>query len=295
MPETRRIENYGVLKLLPPERGATNLIVLCDVIQLPFSEYSNLKSNPTRSHYGYVCFMSGEYVLDVKDIQFRRQILVDRDRHLVQLAWQEYCNSKTIAQELGAPAPDTPVEYSIWLCDELRFKLEPGVVINVFKSHIPPITCGSGGILEPDYSPEAPGLPPQPTSPPPKGTPDADKIPLSSPYEGVNDGGNTYVRGYNPDGSPSDPTKGETKIYVDINAYTNPQVNNETVQFPDLVETLPGYATAQGYSYVCKREGTTEYAGTFCNLWDVVKGGSVKKTIEVSLVSAPTFRAEYTP
>lgn len=205
MPETRRIENYGILKLLPTERGANNLIVLCDVIQLPFSEYSNLKSNPTKSHYGYVCFMSGEYVLDVKDIQFRRQIIVDRDRYIIQLAWQEYCNSKTIAQELGAPAPDTPVEYPIWLCDELRFKLEPGVVINVFKSHVPPITCGAGGIIEPDYSPEAPDLPSQPSPPPPKGTPDENKIPLSSPYEGDDDNGNTYVRDV-PTAPYTDPT-----------------------------------------------------------------------------------------
>lgn len=195
MPETRRIENYGVLKLLPEERGSNNLLILCDVIQLPFSEYLNLKTNPSRSHYGYVCYMAGEYVLDVKDIQFRRQVIVDRDRYLVQLAWQEFCNSKTIAGQLGAPLPDTPVEYPIWLCDELRFRLEPGVVINMFKSHVPPITCSGSGIVEPDYSPEAPGLPPNPSAPPPKGTPDSEKLPLSSPYEGANDAGNTYVRG----------------------------------------------------------------------------------------------------
>lgn len=295
MPETRRIENYGVMKLLPPERGSINLIVLCDVIQLPYSEYVNRKSNPDKGHYGYVSFMCGEYVIDIKDIQFRRQVIVDRERYVVQLAWQEFCNSKTIAGQLGAPLPDTSVEYPIWLCDELRFKLEPGVVINVFKSHVPPITCPGSGIVEPDYSPEAPNLPPGAVQPPPPNTPDSQKIPLSSPYEGVNDAGNTYVRGYNPDGSPSDPTKGQTKIYVDINAYGNPQVDNSAVQFPDLVETLPGYATAEGYSYVCKRQATTQPVGTFCNLWDVVKGGSVKKTIEVSLVSAPTFRAVYTP
>lgn len=195
MPETRRIENYGILKLLPPERGATELIITCDVIQLPYSEYVNLKTNPFKSHYGYVCLMYKEYVLDVVDIQFRRQIIAYRNRHLVQLAWQEYCNSKTIAQQLGVPLPDTSVDYAIWLCDELRFRLEPGVIINVFKSHIPPITCGSGGIVEPDLSVNPTGLPAAPTSPPPKDTPEEAKLPLSSPYEGDDDDGNTYVRG----------------------------------------------------------------------------------------------------
>lgn len=248
MPETRRIENYGVLKLLPPERGATNLIVLCDVIQLPFSEYSNLKSNPTKSHYGYVCFMSGEYVLDVKDIQFRRQILVDRDRHLVQLAWQEYCNSKTIAGQLGVPLPDTSVDYSVWLCDELRFKLEPGVVINVFKSHIPPITCGAGGIVEPDYSPEAPGLPSQPTPPPPKETPESDKIPLSSPYEGDDDNGNTYVRDI-----PQPPPTNEDRGYKLSVSYTqqSPSGNPTPINYDIYVCGPVSYET----------EAMTDYPG----------------------------------
>jgi hypothetical protein len=81
------------------------------------------------------------------------------------------------------------------MCDELRFKLEPGVIINVFKSHVSPVTCGSGGVIEPDYSPEAPGLPPTPQPAPSKDTPESNKLPLSAPYEGANDSGNTYVRG----------------------------------------------------------------------------------------------------
>lgn len=194
MPESRRIENYGILKLLPEERGANNLLITSDVIQLPYSEYVNAKTNPFRGHYGYVCFMSGEYVIHDLDIQFRRQIILDRDRYIVQLAWQESCNSATIRDVLGIPLPDTEVDYPIWICDELRFKLEPGVVINVFKSHIPPVTCPGTLIVEPDMIPEPPGLPQSPQAPPPKGTPNQALLPLSPPYEGDDDNGNTYVR-----------------------------------------------------------------------------------------------------
>lgn len=231
MPETRRIENYGILKLLPPERGAVELIITCDVIQLPYSEYVNLKTNPFKSHYGYVCLMHKEYVLDVIDIQFRRQIIAYRNRHLVQLAWQEYCNSKTIAAQLGAPLPDTSVDYSVWLCDELRFRLEPGVIINVFKSHIPPVTCGSGGIVEPELVANPPGIPESPLAPPPPTTPETDKVPLSSPYEGDNDNGNTYVRDI-PQTPPPDPTpQGDcNQVYPATWQYTYTSSSGQTVQ-----------------------------------------------------------------
>lgn len=202
MPETRRIENYGILKLLPEERGANNLIVQSDVIQLPYSEYLNVKSNPPKSHYGYVCFMSKGYVMSILDIQFRRQIIINRERYLVQLAWQEFCNSKTILDAVANTSPDTTVDYPIWLCDELRFKLEPGVVLNVFKSHIPPTTCSGTGISEPNLGGEAPGLPASPSLPPPPNTPDEDKLVLSPPYDGDEDNGNTYVRGSEPSPPP---------------------------------------------------------------------------------------------
>lgn len=194
MPETRRIENFGIMKLLPEERGANNLLITSDVIQLPYSEYLSVKTNPPKSHYGYVAFMSGEYVLYVLDIQFRRQIILDRDRYIVQLAWQESCNSATIRNVLGVPLPDTEVDYPIWICDELRFRLEPGVIISVFKSHVPPVTCPGTLVVEPDMIPNPPDIPSAPQTPPPPSVPDSAKIPLSPPYEGANDNGNTYVR-----------------------------------------------------------------------------------------------------
>lgn len=205
MSETRRIENYGIMKLSPVERGSNNLRIQTDVIQLPYSEYLNVRSNPPKGHYGFACLMDGEYVIDIIDIQFRRQILIDKDRYLVQLAWQEFCNSKTIANQLGAPLPDTTVDYPIWNCKEIRFKLEPGVILNVFKSNIIPVTCSGSGISEPNLGGEPPGLPPQPTLPPPPNVPDSEKLPLSPPYEGDDDNGNTYKRGEAeppPSGSP---------------------------------------------------------------------------------------------
>lgn len=192
--ETRKIEKYGILKFLPEDRGAQNLIVLSDVIQLPYSEYLNTKSNPFKGHYGYACFMYKEYVRAIVDIQFRRQVIFEHQGYVVQLAHQEYCNSKEIATQVGSLWNPTPVEYPILNFDEIRFKLEEGVIISVLKSSIPMKTCDSQGIVQPDLSPPSSYQPPAPQPAPPKDTPEEQKIPLSSPYEGTDDDGNTYVR-----------------------------------------------------------------------------------------------------
>lgn len=194
MEEVRTIERYGIIKLSPEDRSAVHLIIQTDVIQSPYSEYLNVKSNPSRSHYGYACLMSREYVMSVVDIQFKRQIVVDYERYVVQLAWQEFCNSKTIATQLAAPLPDTQVQYPLWLCDEVRFKLEPGVIIKVFKRSNDMVTCGGTPVEQPDDREDTPQLPPSPSSPPPLGTPDSEKIPLSPPYGPNDDDGNTYKR-----------------------------------------------------------------------------------------------------
>lgn len=239
MAETRRIENYGVLKFLSAERGARDLLVVTDVIQLPYQEYTNVKSNPPKSHYGYACFMAKDYVLYMVDIQFRRQVLVDRNRHLIQLAWQEFCNSKVIAAAVGIPLPATTVEYPVWQCDEIRFKLEPGVILNVYKSHFSPTTCAGVGIVEPVTQPTAPGLPASPSLPPPKGTPEANKLPLSPPYEGANDNGNTYVRPADPTPPSTSPGPDCTKTYAWNWTVVGTRSNGTT-------QTFTGSSSSQG-------------------------------------------------
>lgn len=180
--------------MLPEDRGAQNLIVLCSVIQLPFSEYQNVKSNPPKGHYGFACFMYKEYVRAILDIQFRKQVILDHTGYVVQLAHQEYCNSKEIAGAIGIVWQPTPVDYPILNFDEIRFKLEDGVIISVFKSSIPMVKCDSQGIVQSNLSPPSSYNPPPPQAAPPKDTPVNQLIPLTSPYEGEDDSGNTYVR-----------------------------------------------------------------------------------------------------
>jgi hypothetical protein len=193
--EVRTIEKLGILKLLPEDRGALKLIVSTEVIQLPFHEYRNFKSNPPKGHYGYATLMDGEFVLKLIDLQFRRQLIVDHDNYVVQLAWQEFCNSQTILDFLGPEAPDTTVEYPIWRCNEIRFELEPGVVLRVFKSSLPMVICEGSGISQPNLTELSPHVPGDPPAPPAETAPSSTKIPLSAPYEGTNDDGNTFVRG----------------------------------------------------------------------------------------------------
>lgn len=222
MPETRFIEKFGVLEFTDEERASLDLIVTSDVIQLPFSEYANTKTNPFKSHYGYAAFMFKEYVLNVVDIQFRRQVIIYKDRFLVQLAWQEYCNSQKIIDAVTVTSePPTKVDYPMWICDRILFKLEPGVILEIFKSHISPVVCGAG-IEESkrDVPPPAPPPPPPdnpdaplptpdtPQQPPPESDPPGNKIPLSAPYKpATNDGGNTYVRNPIPGGGGGLPPK----------------------------------------------------------------------------------------
>jgi hypothetical protein len=200
--EVRTIEKLGILKLLPEDRGALKLIVSTEVIQLPFHEYRNFKSNPAKGHYGYATLMDGEFVIALIDLQFRRQLIIDRDNYTVQLAWQEFCNAKTIATVLAVPEPDTTVEYPIWRCNEIRFELEPGVVLRVFKSSLPMVICEGSGISQPDLTELSPHVPGEPPSPPAENAPTSSKIPLSAPYQGTNDDGNTYVRGQEPEPAP---------------------------------------------------------------------------------------------
>jgi hypothetical protein len=190
--------------LLPEDRGANNLLVTGDVIQLPYQEYVNTKSNPFKGHYGYCCLMYGEYVIDIIDIRFRRTVLVDRNNYVVQLAHQEFHNSKEIIQQLADVVFDTLVDYPIWNCTELRFKLEPGVILQVFKSSVPMVIGQPDGLQQSDLSPPGGGIG-SPVPPPPPGTPEEDKIPLAPPYEGADDNGNTYVR---PEPSPPPPLTG---------------------------------------------------------------------------------------
>jgi hypothetical protein len=122
----------------------------------------------------------------------------------VQLAHQEFHNSKEIIQQLADVVFDTLVDYPIWNCTELRFKLEPGVILQVFKSSVPMVIAQPDGLQQSDLSPPGGGIG-SPVPPPPPGTPEEDKIPLAPPYEGADDNGNTYVR---PEPSPPPPLTG---------------------------------------------------------------------------------------
>lgn len=137
--------------------------------------------------------MYGEYVRSILDIQFRRQVLLDHTSYTVQLAHQEFHNSKEIIQQLADVVFDTLVDYPIWNCDELRFKLEPGVILQVFKSSIPMVVAQPDGIQQSNLTPPGGAIAP-PSPPPPPETPEEDKIPLAPPYQGDDDNGNTYVR-----------------------------------------------------------------------------------------------------
>lgn len=234
-PETRVIEKYGIIKFGPDDVRAKNLILTSAVRQLPKQEYINTKSQPPKGHYGYCTLMYGEYVKAIIDIQFRLQVLFDWEQYITQLAWQEFCNSRTIAYAVESPLPTNPVDYPAFRITEARFKLEPGVILVVRKNLTPIEKCGTNEVDQTEFNPPDPQAPANPPLPPPDGTPPSQQIPLSAPYSGIDDQGKTYVR---PRGSA--PSGGNCPKLYRIRSSGSWTVQGQPYTSTNVQENVPG-------------------------------------------------------
>lgn len=193
MGEIRTIEKKGVLNLTLDDRKSLTLLITTEVIQRPYNQYLNTKSNPYTSFYGYACVMAQEYVINRIELRHVRQIIIDSKDYETQLGYQIYCNSRSILSAItGTGTIDTKVKFPARLATQIRFKLEPGVILTVQKETTPMVTCGGDGVEQTDYSPPLPTYGEEPIASNPDGSSANPTFKPSLPYNGIDDFGNTY-------------------------------------------------------------------------------------------------------
>lgn len=227
MAQTRYIENRGILNLTQEERSGKAQRLYTEVVQLPYSEYLNVKSNPSHGFYGYAVLMAKEFAFKKIPIEFHKQLLYLEERFDAQVGEMVVCNAMTLLRAIVIVSNQIPpdpkavylqpdlVEFPLWAVTQVKFVLVPGCVIKVEYAHEEYQKCPASPVVQPDLLPP-PSLPTPPPSPPPEDTDDDQKIPLSPPYQGDDDGGDTFVRNPPEPEEPSEPPVGAdcTKFYL---------------------------------------------------------------------------------
>jgi len=225
MIETRTLEKKGIIKFSADDRKALTVLVTCEVLQRPYSQYLNTKSSPVTSFYGYACVMANEYVVTKIPLEFVRQIIMDSRDYETQLGYQEYCNARAILSAVtGNPTIDTRVKFPARIITEIRFKLEPGVIVFVQKDTVSMVTCGGDGVEQPDRGTPLPNSSGDPIAANPDGSSSIPGFNPSLPYDGASDNGNSYY-----------PVSASTKTrfwlvgtYLDGNGQYQPQTGEPT-------------------------------------------------------------------
>lgn len=233
--EERTIRYYGILK--PPEEStkAKAVSLTFDVIRPHGNRSVSKRTRPDESFYGYASLMYDGRVLGIVPLRFENQIIFDYFNHDLYLQQAISCSLEAVLTSfvnlglsLGLPPiqRDNPIkswENPTLPFDEVRLQLEAEISIAKLTLAWDVMeTCSAGG--------GPPATKPPPTrQPPPKfpaTAPDADMPPISPPYDGGDDNGNTYK----PDdgGFPPETEEGRkykvTVQYFVVNA--NPQTSN---------------------------------------------------------------------
>lgn len=218
--QTRIIEKRGLLIFAPEEKTAYMLRVFFVVMQRPIAPSLNYRLMPERGFWGWATLMSDAYVIRDIQLQFYSQLLYSSTRDDIQNHIVTSSNLSVIAEVLGElttenPAPPNiiifpPPPYEPILPPEthIQFVLEPDVIAQVVTQYIPMYSTPEveynpvdepppNGSLDtekfPPIPPASPGLPPN------GGLPGSGSLfEISPPYDGIDDGGKTYVPPFMP-------------------------------------------------------------------------------------------------
>jgi hypothetical protein len=214
--QTRTIEKLGLLILSPEERMAYSLRIFLIIEQIQQNHSKNLRLLPNRSFYGWATIMAGAYVVRAVQLEFQNQLIYEEIQRNLQSHLVLNANLQVIANMISAltfenPAPPNivvwpapPNESVLPSPTHIQFVLETGVVAKIISEYQPmyvppeveyqPYDNPPPGDSDDDKNQNPPPIAPPPGSPPTTGVPGSDApFIISPPYDGIDDGGRTYV------------------------------------------------------------------------------------------------------
>lgn len=239
------------------------------VMQQPLYSSKNFKLMPERGFWGWATLMSNSYVIRDIQLQFYSQLIYAVTRDDIQNHIVTSANLSVIAEVLAElttenPAPPNiiifpPPPYEPILPPEthIQFVLEPDVIAQVITQYIPMYATPEveyapveepppNGSLDTEKYPPIPPAPPG--FPPNGGLPGSDsRFIISSPYDGVDDGGKTYVPPFLPPWEGDD-GQDPSKLYT-VTVVLQPKNESGASSGVDQVRVLtnvPGKITGLG-------------------------------------------------
>jgi len=200
--ETRIISGKGLLKI--PSSDAFNkakrLTLYCDVIRLPFNGYYNTAYNPPKGRYATINLFKGDYIVEQLYVEYPRQqwnFYPDPSAQALYAIKCAYAGTLqtffNLGNALGLPSISVTNNIEDW--NHTDYWWDTAKIVCYSDSAIRLVVDAEEFLLCPDDA-EISKQPPPPSPPPiadiPPGTSLGDgNTPVSLPYEGDNDDGDT--------------------------------------------------------------------------------------------------------
>lgn len=270
--QTRTIEKKGILIFTPEERASYVLRVYVIVQQTPLRPSRNYKLQPSRCHWGWATLMSNAYVVRDIQLQFENQLIYDCKQDLFQIHLFLNSNLQEIAEDIGELSLENPAPPNILVLPmppfqpvlppetHIEFVLEPDVIIEVYTDVVemfipedreynpleaPPPEPPGG-----DKRENPPSTPPPPNAPPSSGLPGSgSQFEISPPYDGIDDGGRTYVPPFRPPWEGDDGQDQSARYTVTVRLtffQPNGQPDSSTPPRNEIRINIPGKITGLG-------------------------------------------------
>lgn len=198
--ETRVISGKGVLKLDPDSlKKVKRIILYADVIRFPEQDYYNARYNPNKSFYATLSFVRDDYVIHQETLQYANQLWEFAPQDNYQLLYALKCAfAELIAEnvQLATAAAFTLItnngiedwKHTQLFWDTVLVVCHADTAIRLVADSIEYDLCAEDDATDPNPPPPTPEAPPSV----PPGTPlSDDNTPVSPPYDGDNDGGDT--------------------------------------------------------------------------------------------------------
>lgn len=214
--ETRIISGRGVLKLDPDSlKKVKRIILYADVIRFPEQDFYNARYNPNKSFYATLNFVRDDYVVHQEVLNYANQLWEFAPQDNYQLLYALKCAfTELIAEnvQLAAAAAFTLLtnngiedwKHTQLFWDTVLVVCHADTAIRLVADSIEYDLCAEDDSTDPNPPPPTPEEPPSI----PPGTPlSGDNTPVSPPYDGGDDNGDTVP--YEDDAFPPPPTEGE--------------------------------------------------------------------------------------